>query len=62
MRNLRMSWYTAGDKLMCRWVESEEQETCHGVSTPLGEADDSRKESSLGAEIEAPRFAVARAA
>jgi hypothetical protein len=60
MKKLRMSWYSAGDQLVCRWVESEEQETCRGVATPLERVDD--KDSSLGAKIEATEFGVARAA
>jgi hypothetical protein len=61
MRNLRMSWYTADDQLVCRWVEAE-QETCQGVSTPLDGADGSRRDSSLGANLEATEFGVTRAA
>src|SRR5579872_6915646 len=52
---LTMSWYTAGDQLVCRWVESEELEQCDAAPTLSDGVD--RKGSSLETSVREPELA-----
>jgi hypothetical protein len=62
MRNLKMSWYTAGDELVCRWVDSQEQETNHEALTSLTGRDDGSKNSNLSAEVQVTELGIGKAA
>jgi hypothetical protein len=58
---LKMLWHKEGGQLVCRWVDSEEQETGEAVPM-LRRASIAKEESELDAQVPAPGVGVDRAA
>jgi hypothetical protein len=57
MSKLKMCWYTAGDQLLCRWVDSQELAMCPEGSIPLEGGEERSSGATSGAGIQAREFA-----
>jgi hypothetical protein len=62
MKALKMMWFTEGGRLVCRWVDSEEQENRDTLLLQADTAGSGKTALSAESGIETPGLTLGRAA